>query len=252
AIAGGLAGASYGGRTVFTLAVLVLQIVAVLGWLAVLDPAGSFGAFVVAMGAAVAGDLLLLRESGAEIGRLAGVFGLAVLAALVHQLSRRPRPRVTESLSGTLSAVVLVIAAASLVGLHGGRGGTQAASVGLIATGAGLLVARVVDRVARGLPSVRGGTRGWPGLVAGAALAGVIGALYGSMAPPLSSRSGLIIGLATGAVALLADLGLDLVAGALRDSALDRQRNALTPVGAFIPIVVAAPAAYVAGRILLG
>jgi len=67
----------------------------------------------------------------------------------------------------------------------------------------------------------------------------------------LGSDHGVRMAIVTALIALLADLAVDAV---LSTAPPDEERSvaALTPLGMLLPVVLAGPAAYVAGRILLG
>ncbi len=253
-VGGALVLASLPGPGVLLAAVAVAQVVLVLGVLALVDAPSSEAAFAVAVGALAAGDALVLLSDSArdDVGALAGVVAVAFVAALVLQLVRRGRDRVTEALADTLLVVVLVTCFACLVGLRDRDGGDEAVLVALAAAAACLLAGRVGDLVSTRPLLATGATRGWPGLLLGlgagvaaaSAVAGSTGAVSGSR--------GALLGLAVAATAATADLAVDLGAAELRAGRRDARRaSALTPVGLFLPYAALAPVALVAGGLVL-
>jgi hypothetical protein len=249
-----LAVASYVGTVPLAVGVLGVQVFLILGLLALVDAPGSGGGFLVALGATVGADVLVLLDDG-EIRRLAGVLGLTFVVALLHQLSRKHRSRVTESLADTLVVSVMAVAAACLLAVRQIEGGDQAVRVALTATAAALLAGRVGDRVAARPMLAVGSTRGWPGLLlalgAGVA-AGVLS--VGSGADGLVNASqAALLGLVVAATVAAADLAVDLGAAELRPTRRDARRvAALRPSGLLLPFAVLGPVALVASRLVLG
>jgi hypothetical protein len=262
--------------------VLALQVVLVLGLLALVDAPAAGGVFVVGVSAAVAADLAVLHDHG-RLGALAGIVALSLVAALLHQLGRRARTRVTESLADTLFVVVLVCGCACLLAVRE-LGGARLAAIVLAAVGVSLLVGRLGDAfVAR--PAVTpAATRGWPGLVLALGLGVAVAALLGG--DHLSARAAALLGLAVAAAAAAGDVAVDLTAvaphaavatgdvaaapgavaphaavatgdvaaapGATAPRADDGRRAAARrPVGLLLPFAAAGPVAYVAARLVL-
>jgi len=262
--------------------VLALQVVLVLGLLALVDAPAAGGVFVVGVSAAVAADLAVLHDHG-RLGALAGIVALSLVAALLHQLGRRARTRVTESLADTLFVVVLVCGCACLLAVRD-LGGARLAAIVLAAVGVSLLVGRLGDAfVAR--PAVTpAATRGWPGLVLALGLGVAVAALLGG--DHLSARAAALLGLAVAAAAAAGDVAVDLTAvaphaavatgdvaaapGAVAPHAAvatgdvtaapgatalraddGRRAAARRPVGLLLPFAAAGPVAYVAARLVL-
>jgi len=253
--------------------VLALQVVLVLGLLALVDAPAAGGVFVVGVSAAVAADLAVLHDHG-RLGALAGIVALSLVAALLHQLGRRARTRVTESLAVTLFVVVLVCGCACLLAVRE-LDGARLAAIVLAAVGVSLLVGRLGDAfVAR--PAVTpAATRGWPGLVLALGLGVAVAALLGG--DHLSARAAALLGLAVAAAAAAGDVAVDLAAvdvaaapgaaaphaavatghvaappGAAALRADDGRRAAARrPVGLLLPFAAAGPVAYVAARLVL-
>jgi len=250
-LAGALAGAAVLGALPLAAVVLVVQVFLVLGVLALLDAPAAGGAFVLGAGAAVAADVVVLVDQGRVAG-LAGVVGLGLVASLLHQLSRKDRNRVTESLADTLVTLVVAVSAACLVALHQTDGGEQVLLVAVAAAGAALLAGRVGDRLAPRPVLALGASRGWPGLVLGLA-AGVAAAVLVARAggePPLVSAA--LLGLVAASTVATADLAVDLGAAELRSGWRDARRvAALRPAAVLLPYALLGPVALLAGRLVL-
>jgi hypothetical protein len=240
------------GTAPLVVGVLLVQVFLVLGVLALVDAPASGGAFVVAAGAMVASDAVVVVDDGGTRG-LAGVVALALVAALLHQLTRKARSRVTESLADTLVVVTLSAAAACLLALRALQDGEQLVQIALVAAGACLLAGRVGDRLAARPMLAVGSTRGWPGLLLGlgagvaaaVAVAGDQGAVVGTQAA--------LFGLVCAATVAAADLAVDLGAAELRAGWRDARRvAALKPSGLLLPFALLGPISLVAGQLVLG
>ena len=181
------------------------------------------------------------------------MIGVALTVGLLHQLVRRGRTRVTESLADTLVAVVLVVSAASLIALRMAGGGRDAVVV-CLAAGAGRAAARPAWATAScpGLPSPSAPTAAGPawcsrlgvGSMAAVAAAGDTG--------PVAGTRALLLGLAIAATVSAGDLAVDLGAAELTAGRRDARRvSALMPAGLVLPFAALAPVAYVAGRLVL-
>ena len=217
--------------------VAVLQVLLVLGLLSLVDAPARTGSAVLALAAAAAADAVALRAHG-RVGGLAGVLGLALVGALLHELVRRGgRPAVASSLSAGLAAVALAVSAACLVALA--VLSAHLAATALLAAAAGLVAVRLV--------------RAWrPGPVAGLAAAAAAGAVVGALLGAADDRAvggAALLGLG---VALAAAVGAGLLAAVAPGVEGARRTAALRPVGALLPVAVAGPVALVAGRLLLG
>lgn len=250
-LAAGLVLASTLGVLPLAAAVLGVQVFLVLGALALLDAPAAGGAFLVATGAVVVGDAVVLLDDG-SIDRLGGVAGLGFVAALAHQLARRGRSRVTESLADTLVVLVAGVAAACLIALHQVGGGPAVLQVSFAVAGVVLLVGRIGDRFVPQPVLTVGSTRGWPGLLlglaGGVAAAGVVAQIVGE--PPL--RPAVLLGLVIASAVATADLAVDLGAAELRSGWRDARRvAALRPTALLLPYAVVGPVALLAGRLLL-
>ena len=251
ALAGGLVLATTFGLLPLAVAVLGVQVFLVLGALALLDAPAAGGAFIVAIATTVVADVLVLTDDGRVTG-LAGAAALGLVGSLVHQLSRKRRSRVTESLADTLVVIVVAVAAACLIALQQVEGGEQVLLVSLSAAGAVLLAARIGDRLAPRPMLAVGSTRGWPGLVLGLGAGVACALLVADAGNELPLRSAALLGLVIASTVATADLAVDLGAAELRSGWRDARRvAALRPTALLLPYAVLGPVALLAGRLVL-
>jgi hypothetical protein len=231
--------------------VFVVQLILVLSFLALVDAPGSVGAFWVAAAAAAASDFVVLAGDG-RVSGLAGVIGLGLIASLFHQLVRRGRTRVTESLADTLVAVVLAVSASALISLRMQSGGRDAVVV-CLAAGAGALVAgRLGDQVLPRPALALGANRGWPGLLLALGVGAAAAVAAAGSSGPVAGARGALLGLAIAATVSAGDLCVDLGAAELTAGRRDARRvSALMPAGLVLPFAALAPVAFVAGRLVL-
>jgi len=250
-LAGALAGAAVLGVLPLAAVVLLVQVFLVLGVLALLDAPAAGGAFVLGAGAAVAADVVVLVDEGRVAG-LAGVVGLGLVASFLHQLIRKDRNRVTESLADTMVTVVVAVSAACLVALHQTDRGEQVLLVALAAAGATLLAGRVGDRLAPRPVLAVGASRGWPGLVLGLAAGGAAAVLVARAGGEPALVSAALLGLVSASTVATADLAVDLGAAELRSGWRDARRvAALRPAALLLPYALLGPVALLAGRLVL-
>ena len=255
-LAGVLLLAGVGGTGLLVGAVAVLQVLLLLGFLALVEAPAAGGIFSVVLAGTVAADVVVVTQHG-RIGGLAGVVALAFVAGLLHQLARRHRTRVTESLADTVVGITLVCCAACLVAVRE-LAGDRVLTVALTAAGAALLLGRLGDAVRRRPALAVGATRGWPGLLL-ALVAGPVGATLAGGGVVAGSRAALL-GLAATTVVVATDLAVDLAAADLRVdlAAADlrpgdaRRVASLRPVGLLLPLAALGPVAWVGARLVLG
>jgi molybdopterin converting factor small subunit len=250
-VAGALAGLAVLGTAPLGIGVFVVQVVIALAWLAVLDVRGRGGAFVISVIAAGVMDIVVGVADEPDIGRAAGVVGVTFVVGLLFQLARRPRVGVTVSLVGIASAATFALCAASYLALRIEGDGEHALVAGLLGAGVGLLGARLADVVVARPVVLPGSRRGVVGIVVGLAVAVLVGWAYGHGHDVLGPGIGVRLALVTAVLALAADVAVDAVLSAAPPID-ERARSALVPLGVLLPVVVCAPATYVAGRILLG
>ncbi|MHB8341508.1 MAG: hypothetical protein ACYDB7_10085 [Mycobacteriales bacterium] len=247
-VAAGLAGAAgaallaaagaLGGPGALVAVLLAAQLLLGAGWLRVLRIAHPLPPFAVVALAAVAADVSLVLHGGTRIGPLASVIALCLPGAFAVQLVRRDRGQASAVVAAVLSGGALAAALATLLALHVGRGGPAAVTCGCLAAAA-------VCLLGRGLP-------GWPGAVAAVGGAAGVGALAGATAGTLGWVHGLVIGLAAGVAGVVAGV---VAAGLSAPEAHRPGRREVVgqfAVAALLPVAAASPAAYLAGRLLLG
>lgn len=217
-------------RAVLAIAVVLVQGACAARWFATLQVPGARVGVVLVVGTGLAADLVVLGADDARpMGRVPAVLGLALLGAVAAQLVRRDgRVALTGSLVATGSAVVLAGCAAGWLALESVAG--DLVLVGAVAAGS----VPLVDSARRALDAPR-----W---------LGVLGALV------------LAVGAAI-AVAASTDLGRWPALGCAGAAAIAARVAAVfaerapgpSPVlTASFPLVLAAPAAYIVGRVLVG
>jgi hypothetical protein len=246
--AAALAAAAAFGGTVLGIALLGVQALVTLAWLALTEVDGAGGAAGIVLLGAGAADILAVRHDGEGLSGTVAVVALAFVAALALQLFRKDRARTADSLAGTVSAVVLAVFAAHLLAA-GAKTSPGLAAAAVLCPAVAVAAGRAADLVSIRPALVDGARRGWLGLLAGVVASGALGAVLGVVWAPLSAASGTVLGVATGLAAAVADLALDLVAADAFDA---RRAAALRPLAMLLPLVVAAPVAYAAARLLIG
>jgi hypothetical protein len=252
-LTGVLVGTAQAGTVVFAGAVLAVQLLLIAAWYLGVRTPGRIGVAVVATGAALAADAAATWSEEATVGPLAGVvaaaFGATIVAQLVRGVGRR---HVTEAFGATMTLVVAVTSLASTIALHRHAGGPGLLATCLLAGGAGLVAARLLDlafpgpnvhyAVARGLIGVGGGS------VVGAAAAVVAAVFTDSISVPLAAVAGWGVALA----GILADLGVAYASAGRALVGDEPERSPLRPLlGPLLGLAVAAPAGYVFGLVLL-
>ena len=253
-----LAVAALAGPVPVALVVAAVQVVLVLGVLALVEAPGTEGALIVALGAALASDVLAVLDDG-RLGGLAGIAGLALVAALLHQLVRRDRTRVTESLSDTLLAVVIALALACLPALRAARDGRELTLLVLAAAGAAIVVSRLADLTLPRRVVAAGSGRTWLGLLLSFGAAAAAGAgLTAVQAGAVTAVGGALLGFAVAAALGTGDLAVELGGVEIRSGvtapaggAGSERRDALQAVAVVLPYALLAPVALVVGRLVL-
>jgi hypothetical protein len=247
-LTGGLLGLAVLGEYPLLGGVVAVQLLAVLGFLALTDAPASGAIFVLGLAAAVAADVVVAVDDG-NVGGLSGVVALGLVAALLHQLSRRDRTRVTESLADTFVVVTLVCSAACLTAALMQDGGTWPVRAGLAAAGVALVAGRLGDAVIHRPALAVGATRAWPGLLLG--LGGAVAVAVLVAGGQVSSGRAALVGLAAGATVATVDLAIDLAAAELSPAPEDNRRvAALRPVSLFLPFTLLGPVLLLAVRLL--
>ena len=232
--------------------VLLLQVPLVLAWFALSAATGTGLGFALTLVAIGASDLALANDDQATTRALAPIVGLSLLAAFGHQLVRgRRRAGATMSMAAVISAIVIAAAAACWLAVRALPLGADAVSVAVSAVVAALVTGRIVDLALPGPKVVPGGLRGPVG--AGLALVAAVGAgaIAGASIDTVGVANGALLALLVAVAVVTTDLAVDMVAAGLPASEL-RARSAVPPVAGLLPLVAAAPAAYLAARVLLG
>jgi len=243
-----LMGLAYAGELPLTIGVGVVQLLLVLAFLALVDAPAALGIFLIGTAAAVGADVVVSVGDG-EVGDLAGVTALALVAGLLHQLVRRNRSRVTESLADTMVVVVLVTAAACLPAVLHRVDGEAIVRTGLLAASAAIVVGRLTDLVLHRLAVMPDATRGWPGLLLSLGIG--VAVAVPEAGDHLAHRDAMLLGLACAATAVVADLFVDLAANeVVGTQAEERRGQSLRPLTALLPFALVGPVLLVAARLL--
>lgn len=228
-----LIGGNAAGRPALAVAVIAVQAVFAVAWCLLFSTAVESAAIVAI--AVVVADVVLLRTRAATAGSIAGVIGLSVIAVLFHQVARRTSRSVTEVVSITLSAIVIAAAVGLLLPLRELAWGHTVVFTGVVAAAVALAVACLLPG-----PDLAG-------RLAGLAIAAAAGVACALPKGGLSAVEGLYVGLATGITVLVVDRLVDRIPF----PAAGRVYAAATVVVAgLVPLMLAAPVAYLAGRII--
>jgi hypothetical protein len=258
-LAAGFAGllvlASAAGPWALFVGVLVAMAVLLVGAARVVSVplAGPATALALAAGA-LAAVLAVLDPDAPDLGVLAPVLGMALLAAIALQLGRRRgRDQLTGSLTFTVTATVLAGLLVTWVVLRSAPHGVVSVGVGLAGVG--------VVALAEALPGSRPIWR-LVGIIGAAAAGAALASLevVRDAAPPVN------VMVLAALTALLAATGCAVVDRVEQEAGATPGRRARhasgsAPLGldtgvvalrTALPLAIAAPAAYVLGRILVG
>jgi hypothetical protein len=233
-LAAGIAvGASYA-EGVLLLAVLGAQALAAATWHRAAGlPGARVGAAVALVAAATADGVVVAADDDRPLRRLAGVLALVVIAGIGQQLLRPPpRRSATASFAATVTVAVLcVLGSVYLAVADLGHGAGLVAAAALPAAAVALVMA---------LPGPGGRRRRPPAALA----AGLLAATVVAAAAALPAYDALVVGAAATGVGWVGAL-LARRLGAVRAPAVGLAVAA-------VPLLTAAPVAYVLGRLLLG
>jgi hypothetical protein len=221
-------------------AVALMQLALVAGWVVATGIRGLLGSLALGLAAAAGADLAMLLPDRPQLDWLLPVLGLGFLAAVVHQMTR-PAPRVylVASLAGVVLLLCSVCALAVLLGVGRLDEGGQAVTTALLAVGAALLVGHLVDLVVPRPRLAAGVPRGFPGLVLAVLAAAVVAVLRRDGSTLSATISAMTYGAALGAVAALLALGASYVVTERGSTSW-----ALPVVQAVLPLAATAPIAY--------
>jgi hypothetical protein len=196
----------------------------------------SVDAAVIVGFAVVVADIVLLRTDLSTGGSISGVIGLSVVAVLVHQLALRHRQAVTANVAINLSAIVAGCAPALLLPLRELSGGRWVIYVSVVSVVAVLTLSRVL------------GGGDVIGVLACLVLATAVSLGFGLPKGDLSTGAALGAGLSAAVTALLIDRALLRIP--LSSQGGESSSKVACVVSALLPLALAAPIAYLAGRII--
>ncbi|ACQ81660.1 conserved hypothetical protein [Beutenbergia cavernae DSM 12333] len=226
----GLAVAAYLSWPGFVAAAGAATLIFAVGWAMLLGLPAARGTIVVLVGATLAAFGAVLV--GGDLRYLAVVMALGVGAAFVHELARRDgRPRLVESLAGTVTGLAVVCSGAGWAAL--GPGVIEVALV---------LCAAIALAAASACTAIRLGP--WREALITMGVTTVVGAVAGlALLTSIGALTGALVGLATGTLtaALHILLGRYPTAG----------RFPAGLAAAMLPIVVVGIPVYVVDRLFL-
>ena len=237
------AGGGDAGRLV---AVAGLQAALVIAWSVATARGELVGSLVFGAVAAAAADLFLLVPDRPTVGGLLAVLGIGVPAAVLRQMFRRRREALVASLAGSVLLLCALCALALLLRELGGAEGARSAASSLLAVGAAVIAAHLVDlllprpQVAYGVP------RGLLGLVAAVLAAAAVTLLRRRPEELFEALGAAIYGGVVGAVAVLVSLAASYIVVQANRSARDPRRRgrwALPVIQALLPVAACAPLA---------
>jgi hypothetical protein len=271
--------AGYAHESVVVLAVALLQVALAFSWHEANDlPGRRGGAYVASLAGVGASVAVFFDAEDGEVSPLLGAVGIGFVAALLHQLIRREgRPDVVASLSGTVTLIALVVLPATWVAERESRGG--AAVIACAATAVAVAVlGTLLPRwpLLGGVLGLAGGTAAGAGaatlepilgssgrwIAAAAAFVAITAVAIARFAMADVLARGIPLPVATAATSLTREplaappgeaTGEPMEVAAIEPpDPVDRTRQAQMLVTATLPLVLAGPAAYVLGRVLVG
>jgi hypothetical protein len=230
ALAAAVALAAPAPAAVLLVAVALAQGLLVSRWCTALGVPGHVGAAVLAGVAALSADVLVVaRDETRPLAPAAAVLGVALPAALLHQLVRRDgRPRVVGSLVATTSLAAVAVLGTGHLGAQLSRGGAALVVVAVVAAGA----VTVLHAVALPMPAAAR-------LAVGPAVAVALGVVVGLLTDLGAATAALV---AVGC-AVTAMVGVTLAG---------RVPHPEPFVSAALPLVLVGPVGFVLGRLLVG
>lgn len=227
-------------------AVLVLQLALVVAWTTATSRRQFVGTFVLGAAASVAADLIFVLSDRPTVGALLAVLGLALPAAVLRQMFRRPRTALVASLAVSVLMLCAVCALAVLLRDVDDPDAARLTVSALLAVGAALVAAHVVDLVLPRPQVAFGVPRGLLGLVLAVGAAGAVTWLRRRPDELFDALGAAIYGGMVGGVAVLVSLAASyLVVEADRAAGDGRRRSrwALPVIQAVLPIAACAPIA---------
>jgi hypothetical protein len=232
-LAGLLGLGAYAGTVPLAAAALAVVLVLAWGWPALVDlPSPRGTTAVLALGGAASVLSVALTDAEPRLNWLALAIAGSVVAEFVHQLLRRDgRPRLVESVSGTIAGLVVLGSLSSVLALVDAPAGPAGVLTWAVAVAVALLalLAPVSSRII---------------IVVGALLAAVAGGLLGMLLDDGTLLAGALTGVLCGAVALVVSRLLAVLPAA------GRAPGWLALAAA--PLATSGMVAYVVLRLLLG
>ena len=225
--------AAFVGELPVVVVAAVLALVIAVGWPVLLGLPSVLGsAVVIALGGVGAVITVTATRGQPFLRELPVVVALAVLLAFVNELARQDgRLRLVESVTGTVTGVLVATAAAGWVVAGRAPGGTSLVVSGAVA----LAVGAAVSAVPLG---------GWTAAAVTSAAAVIGGGAVGAVMPDISILAGALLGLATGILVAALHVLFDQ---------LPTLRRPLASLAVIVlPVSVSGILVYVVGRVLVG
>jgi len=232
-VAAAVAAAAFFGLLPLTIAAAVLVVLVAVGWPALLgQPAPGGSGLVIGLTGVGAVAVVAATDGEPALRNLPLVLAMGIVLAFVAEMLRRDgRPRLVESLLGTVSGLVVAVSAAGWIATDR----TDAGAELVVTCAATLAVASAISA----LPLA-----GWWSSVVTVVAAAAAGAALGYVLPEVAISNGLWTGVVSGM----------LVAGlrALFDQlpALERRQAAVAAI--VLPVTVGGILVFVVGRVLVG
>lgn len=220
---------AFGDRYLLVLTVTAMVVIFAIGWPGLLGLPARRGSTMLLLISLVAGVSTILLT--ADLAYVALAFGLLVVAAFVHELLRRDgRPRLVESVAGSVTGIAVIVSGVGWLAI-----GSGASAVGLHLVGA---VALAIAAVCTSAPI----PAPW-GPVLTTAVTALAGLGVGAVVPAVGMTTGLLVGLAAGL--------LSAAAGHLLSQFPASGRLWPALAAAVLPVLVCGVPVYVVGRLLL-
>ncbi len=232
-------------------AVVALQVALAVAWVAATARREWVGALLLAGAAALAADLVFLLPERPSVGGLAAVLGIGLPAAVLRQMVRRPREALVASLAGSVVLLCAVCSLAVLLRPPGSAEGARLVTVALLAVGAALVAAHVVDLVLPRPQVAYGVPRGLLGLVLAVVAAAAVSWARRRPDELPDALGAALYGGVVGLVAVLVSLVASYVVVQADRTAGDPRRRgrwALPLIQALLPLAACAPIALALAR----
>jgi hypothetical protein len=223
-----------------------LQAALVIAWSVATARGALVGSLIFGALAAAAADVLLVVPDRPTVGGLLAVLGIGVPAAVLRQMFRRPREALVASLAGSVLLLCTLCALAVLLRELGGAEGARLSTSALLAVGAAVVAAHVVDLVLPKPQIAYGVPRGLLGLVVAVLAAAAVTWLRRRPEELFDTLGAAIYGGVVGAAAVLVSLAASyIVVQADRSARAPRRRGrwALPIIQALLPVAACAPLA---------